>query len=430
MKTVLIISYYWPPAGGPGVQRPLKFARYLHELGWKVIVLTVREGVYPARDESLLEEVPAGVRVFKSFSPEPEIFLRKLAPGNAPPPPVGVLAEQPASRVKRLIHHIRLNYFIPDAKVMWRYNSRRLAERLVQLYKPDIIFSTSPPPTTHLIAYDIKKRFPVRWVADFRDPWSRIHYYHGKRTAFAERWDQRLERKVLHACDRIVCVSRAFAGLLVDDLPEKTAIIPNGYDAGDFVSHYRKGDHFNLLYVGGLNRNRWYDTLFKNIVALIREGVLPAGRVRLTLAGNIAPALLGELRYIFADYPQVLRIKDYLPHKEATALMQQADLLLLFMEKVDRYQGHLPGKLFEYLAALRPILGCGPADGEAAALLEELGAGSVVSVPEQMKEALRRAYDDWEQNRPPGIDRGKVKNWERKNLTRRLAGLFEELIAG
>ncbi len=429
MKTVLIISYYWPPAGGPGVQRPLKFARYLHELGWKVVVLTVKDGVYPARDDSLLEEIPSEIKVFKSFSPEPEMLLRKLASSDPRPSPVGVLAEKPSSFHKRIIHHIRLNYFIPDAKVMWRYNSRRLAERLVQLYKPDIVFSTSPPPTTHLIAYDIKKRFPVRWVADFRDPWSRIHYYRGQRSAWAEKWDQRLERKVLNACDQILCVSRAFAGLLVEQHPDKTAIIPNGYDAGDFASRYRKTERFNMLYIGGLNRNRWYASLFKTIIAMLKEGALPEDKVRLTLAGNIAPAVLAELRTIFADYPEILQIKDYVPHQQATTMMQQADLLLLFMEKVDRYQGHLPGKLFEYLAAMRPVLGCGPADGEAAALLEELGAGRVVDSPEEMKDLIGRAYTDWVQGIAPAMDRKKVENWERRNLTRQLAALFEKVLA-
>ena len=428
MKTVLIISYYWPPAGGPGVQRPLKFARYLHELGWKVVVLTVKDGVYPARDDSLLEEIPSEVKVFKSFSPEPEMLLKKLASSDPRPSPVGVLAEKPSSFHKRIIHHIRLNYFIPDAKVMWRYNSRRIAERLVQLYKPDIVFSTSPPPTTHLIAYDIKKRFPVRWVADFRDPWSRIHYYRGKRSAWAEKWDQRLERKVLRGCDRIVCVSRAFADLLVESYPEKTTIIPNGYDAGDFVSRYRKTERFNILYIGGLNSNRWYPSLFKAIVRLLREGRLSAPEVCLTLAGNIAPAILAELRYIFADYPGVLQIKEYVPHKQATAMMQQADLLLLFMEKVDRYQGHLPGKLFEYLAALRPVLGCGPGDGEAAGLLRELQAGGVYEQPEKMADFIMTVFQAWKKGEPPAVKEQDIVRFERKNLTRRLASVFEETL--
>ncbi|RMH63693.1 MAG: hypothetical protein D6677_06455 [Calditrichaeota bacterium] len=428
MKTVLIISYYWPPAGGPGVQRPLKFARYLHELGWRVVVLTVRDGIWPARDESLAAEVPAGVKVFYSVAPEPEQALRRLRGTTSQGAPVGQLARAPQNLSGKIIHWIRLNLFIPDAKLLWRFAARRQAQRLMRLYQPDILFSTSPPPTTHMIAYDLKQRFPVRWVADFRDPWSNIHYYTGQRGETARRLDQRLERRILNKADHIVTVSKAFGELLAASYPEKTDIIPNGYDPEDFTSGYKRGPRFTLLYAGGLNPNRWYPAFWTMLRQLLEEGALPAASTRIHIIGQIHETLSRQLQELFAPFPETLNLENYMPHRAVTARMQQADVLLLFLEKVAHYRGHIPGKVFEYMAARRPVVGCGAADAEANALLEKAGVGRINPTVDNWRRDILLLYDKWKEAVPFTVNEEAIRPYERRKLTERLSNLFDTLI--
>jgi hypothetical protein len=178
MKKVLIITYYWPPAGGPGVQRILKFAKYLPDFGWQPLVLTVSKGEYPALDKSLYKEIPQEAEVFKTKSFEPNLLYKKFVGLDQDASiPISVLSEEKSSLKKSLAHWIRINFFIPDAKIGWQPFAITEGKRIIENHQPDIIFSSSPPPTVHLIARRLKKYARLKWVADFRDPWTDIHYY-------------------------------------------------------------------------------------------------------------------------------------------------------------------------------------------------------------------------------------------------------------
>jgi hypothetical protein len=193
MKKVLIITYYWPPAGGPGVQRVLKFVKYLPELGWQPLVLTVKKGEYPAIDETLAKNIPPECKVFKTNIFEPsDLYKRFLGMDDKAKIPTAVLADNNPGLKKQIANLIRLNFFIPDAKIGWKKFAVEEGLKIIETEKPDLIFSSSPPPTVHLIAKKLAAKTNLKWVADFRDPWTDIHYYEKQPRLFFAKY---LDRK-------------------------------------------------------------------------------------------------------------------------------------------------------------------------------------------------------------------------------------------
>ncbi len=425
---VLIITYYWPPAGGPGVQRILKFAKYLPGLGWEPVILTVDKGNFPAIDHSLEQEIPSVCKVYRTQNRELDILYKKFI-GSDPskPIPVGVLATQQKSGWKEKISHwIRMNVFVPDAKIFWKSAAVREGKKIIEKEKPDVILSSSPPPTVHLIARALARWSGLPWIVDFRDPWTRIHYYTDSRSALAAAMDSRLERTVLKEADRIVCVSRKFSELLLTDRSADMAIIPNGYDEEDFVYSYKRGECFRIAYIGGLNDNRYYRTFFEELRELLSRKHIAAEKVELIIAGMVTPRIEAGLRELFDGYG-VLNMAGYLDHKEALRLMTHSELLLLFTEKVEKYEGHLPGKLFEYLAAGNYVLGIGPCPGESAAILERTRGGMFLTPEQNPSSVILEQYQLWEKSERRKPLKAETEKYTRRALTQKLVNELERV---
>ncbi|MBD3223796.1 MAG: glycosyltransferase, partial [Caldithrix sp.] len=277
MKNVLIISYYWPPAGGPGVQRVLKFARYLPEQGWRPIILTVSRGAFPAIDNSLTTEVPDDCVVYRTANPEPDQWYNRLTGARKDTAlPVGVLAKDKQGWKQRLAFWLRLNLFIPDAKLGWKPFAVHAARKIIKNHRPSVIFSSSPPPTVHLIARKLSKRYHIPWIADFRDPWTNIHYYQNRRSRLSQWIDRRLEQKVVRDSTKAITVSPPFARLIAGNQADSMHIIPNGFDASDFDDEAPQASAFRLVYVGGLNANRFYPQVFNTLHTLLQNGTIDA----------------------------------------------------------------------------------------------------------------------------------------------------------
>ncbi|KAA3610153.1 MAG: hypothetical protein D8M58_07020 [Calditrichaeota bacterium] len=428
MKKVLIITYYWPPAGGPGVQRVLKFAKYLPQFGWQPIILTVTKGVYPALDNSLLKEIPDGLKVFHSTCPEPDSLYKIFSgSGKNNSTPVGVLAGKNVSWKKRLAHNIRLNYFIPDAKKFWRRFAVNAGKNIIGQEKPDLIFSSSPPPTTHLIANDLAVKSGLPWIADFRDPWTKIHYYGENRSKRAQKKDIALERKVLANCSKAVCVSDHFAKLLECNDPTKIEIVQNGFDSQDFSAQQQRPDKFKITYIGGLNPNRYYKSFFQHIHSLLENKKIPAKEIELGFAGQIDNTIKNELITLFSKF-DILKFHGYLEHQQAIQLMQKSSLLLLFMENKGNYQGHLPGKLFEYLASGTQVLGVGLSEGEASKILEQTKSGKIIDNQSDPSKLVLQHYADWLGGNKPEPNQKLINKFERRQLTEKLAHIFDNII--
>ena len=427
MKKVLIITYYWPPAGGPGVQRILKFAKYLPEYGWEPIILTIKNGEYPALDETLINEVSPKIKVFRSEAKGPfSLYRRFSGDANHQPVPVGILSQKDLPLKKRIAKWVRLNFVIPDAKVGWRKPAIKLGKEIIEQENPDIIFSSSPPPTVHTIAKYLSKTAHIPWVADLRDPWSKIHYYKNNRSRITNKLDARMERKTLGKANRITTVSEHF-GKLIDVDKNKLHIISNGYDPKDIKSIRRSAsgrESFLMAYVGGLNENRFYPEFFSGLKAFVEEQKLTPKDITLTIAGKMPEKYSQQIHEILEGHVN-LDIKGYISHAEAISLMETASTLLLFMEKVDNYEGHIPGKLFEYMASGNYIVGAGPKNGEVQRILQENDSGQICQSETEIKQLLEKTYKLWREQKLNSAHPETLKKYTRKYLTGLLADIFE-----
>ncbi len=428
-RRVLLATYYFPPSGGPGVQRPLKFVKYLPGFGWRPVVLTVRpeDASYPDRDPALEAEIPPGVPVIRTRAWDPYALYARLL-GKEKDAVVGVAFTgegEPGAR-HRLARWVRANLFLPDARVGWTPFAGRAARKLLRETPIDVVMTTGPPHSTHLIGRALKRRAGMPWVADFRDPWTDIGYYGDLPfTAWACRLDARLERSVLEEADHVVTVSPSLKRLLARKTTTPVTVLPNGFDPDDFRGTVPvETGAFVLAHIGTLSASQNPGALWRALRSLLDAGELPA--LRLRLVGNVDPVVMRSLEaHGLADRTETI---PYVPHDAAVRHMRRAALLLLSIPRVPDAEGIVTGKIFEYAASGRPVLGVGPLPGDAAALLEETGAGRLFAYDDAagMTAFVREHYAAWASGRPlEGAAPRAAAPYGRAALTEKLAELLE-----
>ena len=391
-KRILVATYYWPPAGGPGVQRWLKMAQALKQLGHDVEVLTVDPAyaTYPLRDESLIVEAE-GITVHSTrardwFGTYQKLTRRKEVPFSG----FANQAGKPGP-IQRVSRWVRGNLFIPDPRRGW--NRYAVTEALKQhALKPyDLVVTSGPPHSTHLIGLELQRR-GLRWWADFRDPWTDIYYYRMfYPSAWARRRDAELERSVLERAERVLTVSDDLKRLLASKLngdSGKFVVVPNGYDPADFEANAQVPNNpvRTLVYTGTLTLDYPLEALYTALRTYCRAH----GSLKLVFAGRPAQEAKDALEALTRELPLSVEFKGYLPHVESVALLQGADALLLLIPELPNNRGILTGKLFEYLGSGRPIWGFGPVDGDANAIVRETHAGGLYEDPQQAADALAR----------------------------------------
>lgn len=425
MKTILILTYYWPPAGGPGVQRVLKFAKYLPQFGWRPVMLTVANGEYPAIDESLLADVAEDIKVCKTASLEPFALYRRFT-GQKKEDKIStfVLTEDSQGGFKkRLASFIRGNLFIPDARIGWKPFALRAAMRLIKEEKIDVIFSTAPPMSTHLIAKAVAKKSGLPWVADFRDPWTDVFYYHNlKRTRAAVALDKRLEKSALRSASAIVTVSPTIEELLHEKAGENYHVIANGFDEADFKGKAAPDDgNLHIVHAGHLAVNQNPTGLWQALKALTEENENLRRKLTIDFYGSIHSEVYQAI--IGSGLESFALIHNYIPHDELVAVMKRAALLFFVVPQTSYAKGIPTSKLFDYMGAGRPILGIGPEDGDAAAMLEESGAGVMKEWgdSEGIKTAVSKRLSDKK------TAAAKVRQFSRKHLSEKLVELLNEM---
>lgn len=433
MKKVLIITYYWPPAGGPGVQRVLKFSKYLPEFNWQPIILTVKKGEYPATDETLAEDIPECCKVYKTNSIEPN-FLYKKFTGMKPDEkiPVAVLAEENLNWKKKLANWVRLNLFIPDAKIGWIPFAIREGKRIIRKENPDIIFSSSPPPTVHLIAKRLAKWSKIKWVADFRDPWAEIHYYENqKRTKISNKLDRKYEKAVLNDAIVITCISQFD---IEDDFSkkvkgEKCINIPNGYDESDFtnLTYNTKNDQkFVLMHLGAVSAERNPTNLFRAIRILANEDKISCRTFSLNFIGTLNKSVTISIDEFKIN--KFVEIMPYLPHRKALEYTQQASVMLLLVTQSEKNKRILPGKTFEYMRTGKPIFVLGPEDGEVSRIISETNTGIVLEYDNYINiyKTLLELFNSWKISDINRYSLNKnILAYSRKGLTEKIVNVFE-----
>jgi len=433
LKHVLIITYYWPPSGGAGVQRVLKTVKYLRAFGWEPVVYTAKDAAYPVLDESLTKDIPAGVEVIRGDIWEPYELYKKFT-GQKKNSRVysGFMTEgRKPSPAQRASVWLRGNLFIPDARAMWWRPSVRFLNEWLKTNEVDAILSSGPPHTTHLIARDLKRKHGLPWLADFRDPWTDIDFYDQLMlTGWADRRHRALEQSVLREADRVTTVSwhwaEAFGPLGHPDV----GVITNGFDAEDFGGEItgEPDATFSICHIGSLNKDRNSETLWRTLAKLAAEDHVFRADLRLRFIGKVEAVTFHQLTELGLE-DRVERI-DYVPHAEITAALARARVLLLLTNDTPNVLGIMPGKLYEYLAARRPILAVGVTEGDSARVLRETGAGVMCNFGDEaaMEAALRRLYADFRTGLPPvGGDEKEIARFTRKGGAARFAEVLDEI---
>jgi glycosyltransferase involved in cell wall biosynthesis len=379
LKKVLIITYYWPPSGGSGVQRWMYFAKYLSEFGIKPYVLTVDPAYasYKFIDKSFEKKI-SQVEVYRTLSSEPfTIYSKVIGKKKTDAIPQGFSGESNPGLLQKAGRFIRGNFFIPDARKGWIKFALQEARKIISQNKIDIIITTGPPHSTHLIGLKLKKEFDLKWVVDFRDPWTEVFYNKlFYRTSWAINTDRKLEKQVLNAADKVLTIGPSMAKLLqskVDDVSgnSKVQYIFNGYDQEVFKSlvHKKDKNQFTICHLGILTDNQPVDGFIEAMKIFFKEKNVTDSHIKLLLIGRISPGILDKLKSALPGLK--LEVIDYLSHEEAMQQIMNADLLFNSLADVPDGKYLISGKLMEYIATGNPVLCLGDESGDAAMLLNE-----------------------------------------------------------
>ncbi len=423
MKTVLIISYYWPPAGGSGVQRWLKFAKYLPQHGWNPIVFTPENPYFEVKDTALLNDIPNEVEVWRTPIWEPYALKDKLFGKGNNSQSAGVISNKKSLKNK-MLNWIRGNIFIPDPKMYWVKPSIKVLSKKIAKDGITHIVSTGPPHSMHLIALGLKKKMPnVKWIADFRDPWSELDLldeFHLSKSA--RKKHQKLEKEVLKAADITLTVSESWVEDLKQLGGQEVQFITNGFDEADFELKPKTNSKFIIGHYGLLNHLRNPKNLWKALDTLCREDPEFNTKLEIHLSGNIDKEVLHEVE----SYPMLkgkVRQLGYLSHAEVLTEYNEADVLLLLLFNSKSGVGNYPGKIFEYFAAQKPILAFGPIESDTERLISNTNAGLYFTYEEsEIKNSIMELYQQKLQ-----FKNTNVSQFSRLNLTADLSDLLNKL---
>lgn len=427
MKRALLISYYWPPTGGGGVQRWLKMSKYFRENGWELSVYTPDLEVPPVEDKSLLKEVREDIQVVKQPIWEPYDLYRKFT-GKKKGEKVysGFITEgKKAGFAQKAAVWIRGNVFIPDARMFWIKPSVRFLKSWLKDNAVDAVISTGPPNSMHLIGLGVKEATGLPWVADFRDPWTNIDFYRDLHlNPISDAIHRRLEKKVLRKADKVVTVSWSWGKDFEAILPREVDIITNGYDPADFEGEAVQLDEkFSICHLGSMNRDRNPQSLWEVCAELKKEDPEFAKALEFKLIGNVDFANLADMETL--GLSENLNKIDFIPHDEAILECRKSRVLLLPINRTFNFGGVLPGKLYEYMASGRPMLCIGDFSGDIARIIEGTKCGLMADFDD--KEKLRRHILDLYADFKSGSNRIKAVDTERYSR-RSLAADYTKLL--
>ena len=431
MKRVLIITYYWPPSGGSGVQRWLKMSKYLPENGWQPVIYTAKDAEYPVEDQSLENDVTAEAEVIRRPIVEPYSFYKRfLGMKKGEKVKAGFINEgtKKSGWKENVSVWLRGNLFIPDARCWWVKPSVRYLKKYLKDHPVDAVISTGPPHSMHLIARALHKKFNIPWVADFRDPWTDIDFYKDlKLTRCADKKHHRLERQVLTEATRVVTIGWDCAKGLENHGAKDVAVITNGYDdiSVETFPETSQFDHktapITMSHIGIIGANRNPETFWQAIAELD----LP---IKIRLIGQVDNSVIESIkRHKIENFVEIF---PYIPHDQVIIEQKKSDLLLLFVNNTPNAKGILTGKIFEYMASGRPILCIGPEDGDSARILNETRTGVTADFndKEKMKEIILDYIKNYNENQSVTVDTDAVEKYSRRNLAKEYVQLLNQII--
>ncbi len=425
MPKVLIVTYYWPPGSGAGVQRWLKFAKYLPLSGWEPYILTVdpRFAAYPAIDNSLENEIPESVTVYKTKARD---YFRFYSSDKSRIPSSGFAANEKKGFKNIISRFVRGNFFIPDPRKGWNNSAFRKACTIIREAGIDHIITTSPPHSTQLIGLRLKKKFPgIRWIADLRDPWTDIYYYDQfYPTYISRKIDSAYELNVLANSDKIITVGNTLKELFSSKIPGsagKIEVIPNGYDDEDFEGLKPSlPDKFTISYIGTLSDSYPVKGLLQSLCGFKNKN----NDFIVRFVGFVSESQ--RRFFISALGEQGLEFAGYADHKSALRYMFSSTMLLLIIPRHSSSKSIITGKLFEYMATGRPVLCLGPTDGDAALYLKSSPDSGIFDWDDS--EGIEKFISQTAEN-TPFLSNAAKRNpgYSRKELTRKLSEVLDNL---
>ena len=430
MKRALIISYYWPPSGGSGVQRWVKFAKYLPGQGWQPVIYTPENPELTTVDHTLEEEIPAEAEIIKTRIIEPYGLYRKIFGGGrkASEGEVNPINGQKKSFRQKVSMFIRGNLFIPDPRCLWISPSAKYLVKYLKEHPVDIIISTGPPHSMHLIAEKVARRTGIPWIADFRDPWTRMFYFkHLHLTSWARRRHIALEKQVLDSASAIVTVTKPLQQEFQSMTSSPVHCITNGYDESDFRQIIEPDGFFNITHTGLFAADGNPETLWKVLEDKCRTDSEFRKLLRIRLVGKTDREITESV--MEHGLAENLRNLGYQTHQVATREQMGASVLLLPQRKEPEYKAVLTGKIFEYLASGHPILAIGMTDCAMADVIRETHSGVMLDWDDYG--GIRKFLDDcWEKFKSdePESENADISGYSRKELTGRMARLMESLL--
>lgn len=425
-KKLLIITYYWPPAGGPGVQRWLKFVKYLPDFNVQPIVYIPENPTYPIVDEGLITEVSEKAIILKNKIFEPYQLAGFLSKKETKKISSGIIpATKKQSFVEKMMLWVRGNLFIPDARKFWVNPSVTYLKKYIQENNIDTIVTSGPPHSLHLIGLKLKQELGVKWFADFRDPWTTIGYHKAlKLSSYADKKHKALEHQVLNTADNIIVTSKTTKTEFQAITNKPIEVITNGYDVEN-VPKQTLDEKFTLAHIGSFLSDRNPKILWESLEELISENELFKTHFQLKLIGKVSQEILDSISEFKLD--SYLNNLGYVSHSEAVKHQKASQVLLLIEIDSEETKSIIPGKLFEYMVSERPIIAIGPKDSDFAEIITSTNTGVFFTYNE--KERLKKTIltnfelylDKKLQVYPVGL-----QQYSRKSLTEKLAKLITQ----
>ena len=424
-KKVLIITYYWPPSGGSGVQRWLKFSKYLRDFNIEPVIYTVDNPSYPIKDTSLESEIPLDLEVLKQPIFEPNYFL-SIFGNNKKKESAGFLNPNP-TLLGRFFQYVRANYFIPDARKFWIKPSVKFLSNYLKNNEIDVVITTGPPHSMHIIGLVLKDKFKIKWISDFRDPWTEIDYFQQlPLTKKANKKHHQLEQEVLEKSDMVIVVGETMKKKFLKH-NHNIEVLTNGFDSYENSLTIELDSNFSITHVGSMNTDRNPTILWEVLYEISSENIDFKNNLRIKFIGKIDDTVIQDIQVF--NPKNIVRI-PYLDHKEVRKYQASSQVLLLSINQVPNAKGIITGKIFEYLQAKRPILGIGPEDGDAAAILKKTNAGNIVGFNNkiELKAAVLKLYKDFKEERL-FVKSINIEQFHRKNITRQLAQVIKKVVS-
>ncbi|SEM31387.1 Glycosyltransferase involved in cell wall bisynthesis [Aquimarina amphilecti] len=422
---VLLITYYWPPAGGPGVQRWLKFVKYFSEFGIEPIVYIPKNPTYPLTDESLFKDIPKGVRIIEHPIFEPYRFAEVFSKNESKTISKGIIAkDNKQSLIQKLLLYIRGNFFIPDARKFWVGPSVKFLSKYIEDNNINTIITTGPPHSVHLIGKELKDKLDLSWIADFRDPWTTIGYHNKlKLTKRSIDKHKALEKHVLNTVDHITVTSYTTKEEFTEITNKPISVITNGYDT-EKVSDIQLDTKFTVSHIGSLLSGRNPEKLWKVLYDLTEENTDFAKDFRLRLVGAVSEDVLSSIKE--AGLSIFLENKGYVSHKEAIEIQRSSQVLLLVEINSEETKCIIPGKLFEYMISGRPILAVGPKGADISKLIKETNSGHFFEFQEysEMKKVILECFRKFQEGNLITETKG-IEKYSRRALTKEMSSLLK-----